>query len=413
MKSYLHRQSLSRHRQSCERYGSAGDLHAVCVGRKRKVDTPLSVNRASSMVIPPSTKRPRTKGDIVGYSDDESEEKAKFDVRKADTPAILDSIVNSPRKPSPMSLASRVISKIPVLPSGIDKLESTTSKGKGLWLSRGHGIDEDEDEKVSKATEKSKKRRKGVAEKHCGKPKKKVIKMLTKLVKELVTDDEDTGASDDDEGEKEKTKLEKDRLSLIKLRIRKPKKKLLNLLRDLEEEDDGITEFKNLVRAFLGSEEKEIDQQLQDALNRLETSSKGFEIGMLLREIEKISKDLGYILYRLSDAENLPETVQQLEREGLISKEVVEKLLEKPYTFPEMVAVLKDTKKGAGVTQYLPSSIEGLMEKLPLLLGELDAGNTTVLPQIVALFGKLFKKHQISYKDYKSFCEQLGTCPQS
>jgi hypothetical protein len=134
---------------------------------------------------------------------------------------------------------------------------------------------------------------------------------------------------------------------------------------------------------------------------------------MLLREIEKISKDLGYILYRLSDAENLPETVQQLEREGLISKEVVEKLLEKPYTFPEIFAVLKDTKKGAGVTQYLPSSIEGLMEKLPLLLGELDAGNTTVLPQIVALFGKLFKKHQISYKDYKSFCEQLGTCPQS
>ena len=81
--------------------------------------------------------------------------------------------MNSPRKPSPMSLASRVISKIPVLPSGIDKLESTTSKGKGLWLSRGHGIDEDENEKASKATEKSKKRRKDVAEKHCAESKKK------------------------------------------------------------------------------------------------------------------------------------------------------------------------------------------------------------------------------------------------
>ena len=72
------------------------------------------------MVMPPSAKRPRTKGDIVGYSDDDG-------VRKADTPAILDSIVNSPRKPSPMPSASRVTSKIPVLPSGIDKLESTTS----------------------------------------------------------------------------------------------------------------------------------------------------------------------------------------------------------------------------------------------------------------------------------------------
>ena len=226
-----------------------------------------------------------------------------------------------------------------------------------MWLSRGHGIDEDEDEKVSKATEKSKKRRKGVAEKHCGKPKKKkAIKMLTKLVKELETDDEDTGASDGDEGEKEKTKLEKDRLSLIKSRIRKPKKKFMKLLRVLKKEDDGITEFKNLVKAFLGSEEKEIDQQLQDALNRMESSSKGFEIGMLLHEIERISKELAYILYRLADAENLPETVQQLKREELISKEVAEKLLEKPYTFPGMVAVLKDTKKGAGVTQYLPSS---------------------------------------------------------
>ena len=403
-KQLASRQSLWNHKQSCERYGPPGDLQ-VCVGRKRKAHgehTPLSVNRASSMTSPPPCKRLRTKGDIVGYSDDDG-------VRKADTPAILDRIVNSPRGSSPTPSASRVISKIPVLPSGIvkDKLDSTASKGKGLWLSRGRGIDEDDDEKVSKATEKSKKRRKGVAKEHCGKPKKKAIRLLTKLVKELETDDEDTGASDDDEGEKEKTKLEKDRLSLIKSRIRKPKKKLMKLLRDLEEEDDGITEFKNLVKAFLGSEEKEIDQQLQDALNRLETSSKGFEIGMLLREIEKISKDLGYILYRLSDAENLPETVQQLEREELISKEVAEKLLEKPYTFPEMVAVLKDTKKGAGVTQYVPSSVDEMMDKLALLCGEMSAGNTAVLPQIVALLGRLHKRGEIPYKDYKRFCGQL------
>ena len=79
----------------------------------------------------------------------------------------------------------------------------------------------------------------------------------------------------------------------------------------------------------------------------------------------------------------------------MITQKVAEKLLEKPYAFPEMIRVLKDAKKGdgdtqylpssteekgAGVTQYLPSSPEEMMEKLALLCGELSAGNTTVLP---------------------------------
>ena len=104
---------------------------------------------------------------------------------------------------------------------------------------------------------------------------------------------------------------------------------------------------------------------------------------------------------------SLPETVQQLKLEELISKEVAEKLLEKPYTFPEIVGVLKDTMKGAGVTQYLPSSVDEMLEKLSLLSGELSAGNIAVLPQIIALLGRLNKRGEISYKDYKSFCEQL------
>ena len=124
-------------------------------------------------------------------------------------------------------------------------------------------------------------------------------------------------------------------------------------------------------------------------------------------KLKRYLRNFGYILYRLGDAENLPETSHQLKREELISKEVAEKLLEKPYTFPEMMEVLKDTKKGAGVTQYLPSSSEEMLEKLKLLTGELSAGNTAVLPQIVTLLGRLHEKDEMSYKDYKSFCEQL------
>ena len=129
-------QSLWNHKQRCERYGPPDDLHNVTVAEKRK-----------AVVMYDACKRPRTKGDIVGYSDDDGDvqEKSKFDgVRKANTLAVLDRIVNSTRKPSPAPSASRVISKISVLPSGIvkDTLESTTSKGKGLWSSRGRGIEE-------------------------------------------------------------------------------------------------------------------------------------------------------------------------------------------------------------------------------------------------------------------------------
>ena len=95
----------------------------------------------------------------------------------------------------------------------------------------------------------------------------------------------------------------------------------------------------------------------------------------------------------------------------MITQEVVERLLEKPYTFPEMIGVLKETKEGTGVTQYLPSSPEEMTEKLALLTGKLSAGNTAVLPQIVVLFTRLHQKSEISYTDYKGLFEQLGTCP--
>merc|ERR1712015_357279 len=102
----------------------------------------FSDTRFPSMVMSPSCKRQRTKHDIVGYSDDETEEKSKFDgTRKA----IIDQIVNSSVKPSPT--ASHAISKVPVIPSRVvqKELESTTSKGKGLWLRRGRGIGDEDD----------------------------------------------------------------------------------------------------------------------------------------------------------------------------------------------------------------------------------------------------------------------------
>ena len=92
-------------------------------------------------------------------------------------------------------------------------------------------------------------------------------------MKDLESDDGETSDDDDDdddddkvdEDEKEKEKMEKAQRSLIKMRIRKPKRKLMNLLRDLEKDEDVDTsDLKTLVKAFLVGEEAEISQELQD-----------------------------------------------------------------------------------------------------------------------------------------------------
>ena len=150
-------QSLWNHKQKCRRYGSSDDFNGVSVGKKRKADGKYSMfsdTRFPSMVMSPSCKRQRTKHDIVGYSDDETEEKSKFDGTRR---AIIDQIVNSSVKPSPA--ASHAISKVPVIPSRVvqKELESTTSKGKGLWLRRGHGIDDGDDDDEDDDDEKQEK----------------------------------------------------------------------------------------------------------------------------------------------------------------------------------------------------------------------------------------------------------------
>ena len=108
-------QSLWNHKQKCRRNRSSDGFNGVDVGKKRKDGdgkySMFSDTRFPSMVMSPSCKRQRTKHDIVGYSDDETDEKSKFDgTRKA----IIDRIVNTPRKPSPTH--SHAISKIPVIP---------------------------------------------------------------------------------------------------------------------------------------------------------------------------------------------------------------------------------------------------------------------------------------------------------
>ena len=79
-KPYLHRQSLWKQKHACKRYTPPNSYNSndATVGEKRKVDGKYSMfsdTRFPSIAMSPSCKRQRTKHDIVGYSDDETEEK--------------------------------------------------------------------------------------------------------------------------------------------------------------------------------------------------------------------------------------------------------------------------------------------------------------------------------------------------
>ena len=72
--------------------------------------------------------------------------------------------------------------------------------------------------------------------------------------------------------------------------------------------------------------------------------------------------------------------------EQAISRKAYDKLIEitddDDYSIPEVIKILKrfpdrkDSVSGAGI-EFLPSSVDGLFEKLALLSGEYKAGNTT------------------------------------
>lgn len=79
---------------------------------------------------------------------------------------------------------------------------------------------------------------------------------------------------------------------------------------------------------------------------------------------------------------------------------MVENLLEKPFIPLEMIEMFKKI-------QHLPRSSEEMIEKFMLLTGKLMAGNTMIIPQIVAFLTKLYKEKKISCKDYKSLCKKL------
>ena len=63
------------------------------------------------------------------------------------------------------------------------------------------------------------------------------------------------------------------------------------------------------------------------------------------------------------------------------------------------------------VVHYLPSSLNEMMDKLKVLVGEYTAGNTTVLEQIMTILKRLYQTEEISFVDYKMACKDFGCSP--
>ena len=109
-------------------------MNEVTVGEKRKADGKYA--RVFNKRSPLMTSASRTKADIVGYSDDQASKKLKSTNTRLD--AMIDRIVNRPRL---ASVAAHAISKNPVI--RVNNSDSTTTKGKGLFLTPGRGLDDD------------------------------------------------------------------------------------------------------------------------------------------------------------------------------------------------------------------------------------------------------------------------------
>ena len=111
--------------------------------------------------------------------------------------------------------------------------------------------------------------------------------------------------------------------------------------------------------------------------------------------------------------DDIPSVLEALRQEQQISRKAYEKLIkdDTAYLLPSIVKVLKahphrkddGVKVGHGRVIYLPGTIEGLQDKLSVLLGEYQAGNTTTRNEIVAILDRLRERDAISEKEYMDY----------
>ena len=180
-----------------------------------------------------------------------------------------------------------------------------------------------------------------------------------------------------------------------------PRKSLMELLRSLKnkgaKDDENVVRLEQLIDEFLRGNMK-VNEEMEKVVNTLKTTATTVEINNLLNEIEDVNHRFRYIFHRLNNAkhDDISDILKTLRREQQISEKAYEKLSEDANSLPSIIAVLKvhpyrrddAIRSGNGIV-YLPGTIQGLQNKLLLLLAEYHAGNTTTCSEVISILDRL------------------------
>ena len=208
----------------------------------------------------------------------------------------------------------------------------------------------------------------------------------------------------------------------IKMMMKNPRKRIFKLLEDLKKDikdDPHIATLEKLIVEFFDGD-MTVNRAIKDVFGFLKTTARTVEMNNILNAVEDDAYRFKNILNRLAQEgdDEIPNVLKYLKRERLLSQAAYQKLAEgdTALSLQSIIKVLKahphredeeDVKGGRGII-YLPGTIEGLKEKLILLLAEFQAGNTTTRNEIVAILDRLRDRNAITEHEYIDYNDCLG-----
>ena len=246
---------------------------------------------------------------------------------------------------------------------------------------------------------------------------------LEESINEKYPDDEEDSSkkeTHDDEVSRE-AKIEKLIQSTVEYLIQPDKKELLELIDELRKEVDDldvVQELEELIQVYLLDEFIDavpIIDKIDVVRKRLEDSPsipqfKQHRLKMLVDDIAHNRHRVQSIITRMADAQNEKQimfTLKQLAREELLSEEQYFKLAQiDDLTSSRLIGIIKDTKIGRGL-KFLPRKITDLTKNLHVWLEELaETDAYTVRKKISALLEELLQRNGISHDRYTSIKEE-------
>ena len=230
--------------------------------------------------------------------------------------------------------------------------------------------------------------------------------------------DEEKEEMEVEEEEKEEMSREEKIKKLIKTTteylIEDDKKELTELIKEMKQDEeyiDTVQELDELIEYFLEQflDGEPIMTKLDEVIRKLDfiPKSKQHRLKMLLGDISQNQKRVHSILTRLSETSNVPSVLKQRIKEGLISEEQFEKLVEhEDLDLPIITRIIKETKIGQGL-KFLPKTIGNLTDTLQLMIQELiDTGSSVIREKITSILEELLNRKAITRERYTAIKEE-------